>query len=749
MWDFLAHTEQDQRDAGRLSWTWPVLCGVVGGILLGLTGGSLTGWFESGAVWAYVVLCFGAFLCLQNRRPAGLLLLLLGGTLGWGSQHIVNGRPNVMTPWIGAKVTLNGYWDGQFLNLNDPKARVALAPKPAQGVGNMSVSGRLITPNTRRIPGGFDQRAWLSTQGGLFMPTPQSVLVGATVKQHRAVGGLRGWFRTGLTAGLSQRHAALMQAIGTGDRNELDRENFTESYRVRDAFARAGLAHLMALSGQNVALITGCFIWLLGLAGATPLLRFGLPALLLVPYLFVLVNISPSITRAVVMGMAVMLALMIGRGKLQLLDVLAFAAIVCLLFFPMWLLDIGFQLSFIAVLALNYSRQLAERLPNAWPQWLRLGLAATLLAQLATLPIIAHHFGQIPLFGSLAANLLAAPLMAILVPLSFIAGLLGPLAILINWLVAPLATLLLVLADFFGRFAPLAWGSISPAGFVAYAVFALAGVWWLVGRIRGKILLGSTLVLMVLSFLPSLVPKSEIVFLDVGQGDATLLRLSGTEILIDGGGSIMSDYDVGAGVVLPALRALGVRKLDVVVATHADTDHIEGLVSVLEHLPVGELWIGHRKPDDLLLSQLLGQAEDKRVPVREIRRGDQIEAGGATLKVLWPKGGIWSSSDNDNSVALRLETDKMRAAFLGDLSLAPENYIGVGPVDVLKAGHHGSRFSTGAGFLATTRPHDVVISVGRNVYGHPHPDVLRRVANVGGRTWRTDTFGTIRWPLQH
>ncbi|MFD1732301.1 ComEC/Rec2 family competence protein [Deinococcus malanensis] len=237
------------------------------------------------------------------------------------------------------------------------------------------------------------------------------------------------------------------------------------------------------------------------------------------------------------------------------------------------------------------------------------------------------------------------------------------------------------------------------------------------------------------------------VFLDVGQGDATLIRLPQLTMLVDAGGSVRSNYDVGERTVVPALRAMGVRKLDVAVATHADTDHIEGLSSVLRHLPVGELWIGQRKTDDPLLGELLGVAAQRGVPVREVRRGDRVQADGATLTVLWPPGHVWSTEDNENSVALDLESGGWRMALLGDLPSDTEAALGLGQLKVLKAAHHGSRHSTGAGLLQQTAPADTVISVGRNTYGHPHPDVLERLQQAGSRVWRTDQAGTVRWPV--
>lgn len=728
-------------DAGRLAWPIPTVLGVIGGILVVV-----------GNWWGILPVLVGIGWAVTDKRPMLAALALAGALAGAGAAHYQLTRPDLMSPWVGGAVILSGDWDGQFLTIQHPRARVVLSPKPTDPPGHLTVSGRLERPEGQRTPGGFNQAAWLRAQGGVFLPTPTTVLVAAKVRASKPETGLRSWFRRGLSVGLGRQQAALMQAIELGDRGDIGREEFREGYSVRDAFNHAGLAHLMALSGQNVALLTGELIWLLGFV-RVPLRyqsawRYGLPALLLVPYLFGLVGVSPSIFRAVLMGAAALLGLWLGRGKPDVYALLALAALVSLLFFPLWLLDIGFQLSFLAVLALTFAGQLAERLPARWPLTLRLTLCATVLAELGTLPLIASNFGQLPLV-SLPANLLAELVMAALVPLGFLAGLLGPAAILINWLVGLLASALLALVQFFGQFPTLSWGHISLGGYAAYALFLLAGALWLRGRVRGQAVVAVALAGALLTWLPGqLRPPRELVFLDVGQGDSTLLRTRGLTMLVDGGGSVGSDFDVGGRTVMPALRALGVRKIDIMVATHADTDHIEGLSSVLRQMPVGELWIGQRKEGDPVLKAVLDAAAERHVPVREVRRGDHISASGVDVTVLWPAGKYWSTADNDNSVALKITSHGWNTAILGDLPDPAETLIGVGHLDLLKTAHHGSRFSTSAEFLRQTTPRDALISVGaHNTYGHPNPDVLARLQAAGVRVWRTDEVGTVRWPL--
>ena len=461
----------------------------------------------------------------------------------------------------------------------------------------------------------------------------------ADLLRSQPEGGARGWFRQGLSQGLSQQRDALMRAIELGERQDISRESYQSGLNIRDAFTRAGLAHLMALSGQNVALIVGLLTWLLTRLLPLRLTMWRYPLLLASAAGFVwLVGPSPSVVRAALMAALALAGLWAGRGKLDGLGVLGLAAIASLLYQPRWLFDVGFQLSFLAVLGLMLSPCAADLLPRRWPYWLRAALVVTPCAEFATLPVVLHNFGQLPLL-SLPANLLAGAIMSALVPLGFVAGLLGPLSGAVNWLNSLLSGALLSIVELFGNGPQLSWGNISPAGFVAYGLFALSAALVLYRRAAFWTLPVVAAILITATALPQrLKPPREIVYLDVGQGDSSLLRLRGFNVLIDGGGTLHSDYDVGARTVLPALRALGVRSLNVMVATHADADHIEGLLSVLRGLPVAELWIGqppkNARNADPNLAALLREASRRNVRVREVRRGDQVSAGGAILTVL-------------------------------------------------------------------------------------------------------------------
>jgi competence protein ComEC len=381
------------------------------------------------------------------------------------------------------------------------------------------------------------------------------------------------------------------------------------------------------------------------------------------------------------------------------------------------------------------------------------GITATLAAQALVLPILASNFGVISLVSPLS-NLLAELLMLPLVSLSFAAGVLGPLALPLNLLLQPLAWTLLEVARWSANAPVLEWGAVSALGLVAYYA-AVMGVWlMLIGAIRphqaALIMLAGVLV----TAIPWRARDAQVIYFDVGQGDSTLIRLPAGDILIDGGGTPQSDYDVGARVMIPALRSLGVRALTVI-ATHADTDHIEGLIPVVQHFKVSSLIIGHDKPggEDEGWDALINAARAKNVPIRAVQRGMALDLGQAKLQFLNPPPNPFPEN-NWNSVAFTLEYKakngvSRRLLFSGDAPTEVEETMNPGALDVLKLGHHGSRFSTGDTLLRRTQPRVVIISSGAdNRYGHPAKDVLERLKPFKPLVFRTDRDGAITYNLE-
>jgi competence protein ComEC len=190
-----------------------------------------------------------------------------------------------------------------------------------------------------------------------------------------------------------------------------------------------------------------------------------------------------------------------------------------------------------------------------------------------------------------------------------------------------------------------------------------------------------------------------------------------------------------------------VDELEVMIASHADTDHIEGLPSVLAEIPTQQLIVGADASGDPLYDRLLRAARYRGVDVQRVRRGESMRLGRARLEFLHPSVQL-EDNDNDNSVVFVLHYDgQARALFLGDASIDIERQLAFPDVDVVMAGHHGSSHSTSAALLQATTPDIAVISYGRNTYGHPHPSVLRRLEAVNASIFETYRHGAVRVSL--
>ncbi|MEJ2359548.1 MAG: ComEC/Rec2 family competence protein [Deinococcales bacterium] len=682
------------------------------------------------------------------RRPL-LLLFAVGALAGAARSWSWQARPDRVAPLLGQRRAYHGTSDGRVLRLDDPRGlRLALVPAEAVPAGRVRVRGEVVRAPARRNPGGFDYAGYLARRG-----VEGELLVRGVVAAEPRTRAIER-FRRGATRGLGPRQAALMEAMTLGVRDDLG--------ELRQRFAAAGLAHVLALSGLHV----GVLVVALGraLAGLGRR-RYPVLAAATVGYV-ALVGPSPSVVRAALMVLAGLAGLSSGHGRIQAWPSLALAATVSLLLAPAQLADASFQLSYLAVIgmllfvpplgrwlvgtAAPSARRLAPR------RLLLPALLASTAAQLPSLSLVAGSFGRVPLAAPLV-NLVAIPLAGLLVPLGFLAATVGVVAPqaagLLNHAVAPLASLLLAVAALGAQLPHLPWGEVQPLGHACYALAVVALALAAHGVLRPW---RALLVLLCAGSVSAAVPPAhappEVVFLDVGQGDATLVRLPGhLEVLVDGGGTPFTDRDVGADVVLPALRALGVRALDVVVATHPDLDHVEGLVTVLERMRVGTLVMGPAWPAAAIDRRLRAVAKARGIPIHRAVRGERWILGRgrlrAELDVLHP-GMRPLDTTNENSVALLLRYGgEPQLLMLGDAPAAVERALAVPRVPVLKVAHHGSRFSTSAELLRAAHPRLAVVSDGNNRYGHPDPGVLERLSRSGAGIVSTLHGGALRLPL--
>jgi competence protein ComEC len=244
-------------------------------------------------------------------------------------------------------------------------------------------------------------------------------------------------------------------------------------------------------------------------------------------------------------------------------------------------------------------------------------------------------------------------------------------------------------------------------------------------------------------------PPPRVVFLDVGQGDAALFQGRSAAVLVDGGTAVPGGADLGARAVVPALAALGVRRIDLVIASHADLDHRGGLPSVLRALPVAEVWLPHGARGTAGFGGVLAAARERGIRVRERGAGSPAaDFGGLRVTPLWPPPEVGTASRNDRSLVVRVESAGRRVLLPGDLESSAEAALLASGADlradVLKLAHHGSRTSSSAAFLTAVDAGVAVVSApcgGR--FGMPHPEVLARTRERALSVWWTGRDGAL------
>jgi competence protein ComEC len=564
---------------------------------------------------------------------------------------------------------------------------------------------------------------------------------------------------------LPRDKAALMRGMVLGQDEAIDP-------LTRDDWRDSGLAHLLAVSGQNVMLLCALALPLLGLAGVAPLTRVAILLALIVLYV-PLAGAGPSLQRAAVMGAAGLIALASSRPASAWYGLLL-AAVATLAVNPRITGDVGWQLSFAAVAGILAARPLAPRAPIGAAIWL------TVVASLATTPLLALHFQAVPLV-SIPANLAALPAVAPVMWAGMLDTAAGQLALLggpgeavasvaagaialvaepmLAWLelVAARAAELphavaavslpgpIALAASYAVLAALGFGAVRAARRAApYADETRARVRVASRRTLAAAALVATAAIVFVAgpvVSPAAPSSLTVSFLDVGQGDATLIQHpDGSTVLFDGGRPEAR--------VTRLLHQAGVTRLSAVVATHASADHHGGLAEVIRRFPVDLLLNGGDGTADPDFRRMLADARARGIPVAPARAGLGLRAGGIAIDVLSPPPrppGPPPEDPNPRAVVAIVRSGSFDLMLSADAESPTLAGLDLPDVDAIKVPHHGSDDPGLGDVLRVLRPEVAVIEVGENnPYGHPDPDTLRTLENAVPYVRRTDRDGTVR-----
>lgn len=727
--------------------------------------------------WILCIFLFGciaaAVACYGKRKVIAWVLIgfFFGGVCAY---FIAQGQGDAKAGLTGSEVEIAG----EVLSVSQTEERASLTVKTDQfgkvlvgiykknpdytgTVGKrIRLSGLLELPASAGNPGGFDYRMYLRSIGifSVMQTKPDQVSFSAE-QMNRILHGIalfRHDFEAQLSQTIGKRQSGLASAMLFGDKSGMEEDQY-------ESFQRNGTAHILSVSGLHVGFLYGILVFLLG-GKRKPVPNIII--LIILIFYGVLSGFCPAVTRALLMIGLHILSKTLCRPY-DLLSSTGMAAIILLIQNPYALFNTGFQLSFFAVVLMAWIFPIfARNLPRDTFLAVLLPMPAL---QAAMAPYTAYLFNYFS-FGAFVANFGVVFFSGILIPAGLAAMLASPFP-------GPVFDFAATFVDVCIRC--VLWCNqltyadgktclnvTSPSVFLLilfYGIFFFflsEGGWILWQRKKYKII--AALMVFIVASAGLLEWKTDnrfdcadAVFVDVGQGDCLHIRTpSGKNVLIDGGGK--ESFDIGKRVLKPYLLKNGVRKIDLAVITHLDIDHYGGIRSLAAEGMVDSL--GLYKGNQLIEPGILKDTGLEQDQLLYLSSGDRVDLDSYVwLEVLYPakktglvyESELLAKEENPRSLVIRVHLGGYRILMTGDIDIKTEDEVlslqrqGSTDADVLKIGHHGSKYSTSDEFLQAVNPRIAVFQTGKNNYGHPDPSILEKCREKGIMIYRTDKDGAI------
>lgn len=612
---------------------------------------------------------------------------------------------------------------------------------------SLYIEGEFKQPEEARNYKGYNYKQYLKTKKIIGTVELEKVKI-LKSSNGSFIHNIQKYIRDTINGTLTDEEGNLLLAILLGDKDKLSED-------IQESFKTSNLSHMLAVSGAHVSYI------ILGLTYVLQNSIIGKKNGKIVCIIFLLAfmaitNFTTSVTRACIMAILTLLSSIIYR-KSDVYTNISVAALITLIFNPYSLLDLGFQLSYGGTIGIIiFIKRIQEKKSNSKViNYIKQMALVSIYANIIIIPIMMYHFNTVS-FTFIISNIMASPILGIIVITGFlfiIASItVKPLTRLIAIFIKPILSILIKISQICSKLpfsnilvvTPYMFNVISYYAIILYCIKSKKNN-------KCKIIICLLIVLILINFIIYIFPqKLRIFFIDVGQGDSTLIITPDKKtVLIDGGGS--DSFDVGEKVLLPYLLDRRILKVDYVLISHFDTDHCGGILTIMEKVKVKNIIISEQAEHSENYERFKKLMIHKKIRLIEVKKGDKIKIGRySEFKILFPTSRLLSENPlNNNSIVAQFNYNNFKMLFTGDIEKLAEQQILKAEkaeirADILKVAHHGSKTSSIPEFIKAVKPKIALIGVGKNnTFGHPNQQTIKNLENIKCRIYRTDLQGEI------
>lgn len=612
---------------------------------------------------------------------------------------------------------------------------------------SLYIEGEFKQPEEARNYKGYNYKQYLKTKKIIGTVELEKVKI-LKSSNGSFIHNIQKYIRDTINGTLTDEEGNLLLAILLGDKDKLSED-------IQESFKTSNLSHMLAVSGAHVSYI------ILGLTYVLQNSIIGKKNGKIVCIIFLLVfmaitNFTPSVTRACIMAVLTLFSGIVYR-KSDVYTNISVAALITLIFNPYSLLDLGFQLSYGGTIGIIiFIKRIQEKKSNSKViNYIKQMELVSIYANIIIIPIMMYHFNTVSL-TFIISNIMASPILGIIVITGFLFIITSitvkPLTRLIAIFIKPILSILIKISQICSKLpfsnilvvTPYMFNVISYYAIILYCIKSKKNN-------KCKIIICLLIVLILINFIIYIFPqKLRIFFIDVGQGDSTLIITPDKKtVLIDGGGS--DSFDVGEKVLLPYLLDRRILKIDYVLISHFDTDHCGGILTIMEKVKVKNIIISEQAEHSENYERFKKLMIHKKIRLIEVKKGDKIKIGRySEFKILFPTSRLLSENPlNNNSIVAQFNYNNFKMLFTGDIEKLAEQQIlktekAEIRADILKVAHHGSKTSSIPEFIKAVRPKIALIGVGKNnTFGHPNQQTIKNLENIKCRIYRTDLQGEI------